>query len=112
MNTFYLEVTKCKLSNIIPTYPVSTSPFRLTKEEIDELEREIAGFLIEYRKYFKTVPPKVHILEDHVIPQLRKLGWSMGIGSEQGGEASHKLVKAVRQRFFNKSQIKTVYKEP
>ncbi|XP_063685664.1 uncharacterized protein LOC134819583 [Bolinopsis microptera] len=79
---------------------------RLTKEAIDELDKEIAGFLIEYRKYFKTVPPKIHMLEDHVIPQLRKLGWSMGIGSEQGGEASHKLVKAVRQRFFNKSSDK------
>ena len=30
----------------------------------------------------------------------------MGVGSEQGGEASHKLVKAVRQRFFNKSSDK------
>ena len=78
----------------------------MTKESINRLDFGIAGFMIEYRRYFKTVPPKVHILEDHVIPQLRTLGWSMGVGSEQGGEASHKLVKAVRQRFFNKSSDK------
>ena len=64
--------------------------------------------MIEYRRYFKTVPPKVHILEDHVIPQLRTLGWSMGVGSEQGGEASQfaRTGESRRQRFSNKSSDK------
>ena len=56
----------------------------------------------EYRRMFKTVPPKLHISEDLVISQLRKIQWSMGVVSEQGGEPSHRLVKEIRQRYFGK----------
>jgi hypothetical protein len=31
----------------------------------------------EYCRMFKSVPPKLHILEDLVISQLRKIQWSM-----------------------------------
>jgi hypothetical protein len=85
-------------------YQIIVVNFRLTNKDIDLLDKWVGGFMKEYRKMFKTVPPKLHILEDHVISQLRKIQWSMGVVSEQGGESSHRLVKEIRQRYFGKSK--------
>ena len=39
------------------------------------------------------------MLEDHIVPQLRKFRFGMGIASEQGGECAHKLMTEYRARF-------------
>ena len=51
----------------------------------------IDAFLAFYRDAFPqaTVLPKMHMLEDHVIPFLKK--WKVGLGflGEQGAESVH-----------------------
>ena len=55
------------------------------------IEKDIVSFMAFYREAFPdaTVLPKMHILEDHVIPWMRR--WHMGAGlmGEQGAESIH-----------------------
>ena len=55
------------------------------------LEKNIEAFLSHYRSSFPhaTVLPKMHILEDHVIPWLRKWHVGAGLMGEQGAESLH-----------------------
>jgi hypothetical protein len=52
----------------------------------------VKNFMAYYRKEFPhaTVLPKMHMLEEHVVPWLRK--WHVGFGllGEQGVESIHK----------------------
>jgi hypothetical protein len=54
-------------------------------------ELDIASFMAFYRKEFpgSTVLPKMHLLEDHVVPWLKR--WNIGAGliGEQGAESLH-----------------------
>lgn len=77
------KVCKALVSNIF------THAFLLT-------ENTIAAYLEFFRKNFpqESIPPKMHILEDHVIPFMKK--WKVGLGflGEQG-------VESVRTRLNN-----------
>ena len=44
-----------------------------------------------YRDYFpgKTISPKMHILENHLLPFIKNFGFGFGLLSEQGGELLH-----------------------
>ena len=44
-----------------------------------------------YRQMFpsQNVTPKLHLLEDHVVEQLRKFKVGFGLLNEQGGELIH-----------------------
>ena len=44
-----------------------------------------------YREKFptETITPKLHMLEDHVVPFLRKWESGLGLYGEQGGEGIH-----------------------
>ncbi len=52
---------------------------------------DIKLFMKDYRQKFPeaTVLPKMHLLEDHVVPWLRR--WHVGFGfmGEQGAESIH-----------------------
>ena len=54
-------------------------------------EKDIEAFMSHYRSSFPhaTVLPKMHILEDHVIPWLRKWHVGAGLMGEQGAESLH-----------------------
>ena len=54
-------------------------------------ERDIAAFMAFYRQTFPeaTVLPKMHILEDHVIPWMRRWHIGSGLMGEQGAESIH-----------------------
>ena len=55
------------------------------------IEKDITSFLAHYRASFPhaTILPKMHILEDHVIPWLRKWHVGAGLMGEQGAESLH-----------------------
>eukprot|EP00111_Clytia_hemisphaerica_P014872 TCONS_00043802-protein len=59
--------------------------------DIDQLETAIDDLLSFFRETFpdQSITPKLHLLEDHVVPFLRR--WSIGFGlyGEQGMEALH-----------------------
>lgn len=78
----------------------------ITDEKIDELgnssynfhavivylsEKKIKEFMKCYRESFPnaTVLPKMHILEEHIVPWLRKWRVGFGLMGEQGAESIH-----------------------
>lgn len=66
-------------------------------------EKKIDDFLALYRDVFPeaTITPKLHMLEDHVVPFLRK--WKVGFGflGEQGAESVHARFNTIRRNFVN-----------
>lgn len=66
-------------------------------------ETNIDTFMSLYRDSFPhaTVTPKLHMLEDHVVPFLRR--WKVGFGflGEQGAESIHARFNSLRQNFVN-----------
>ena len=47
------------------------------------------------------ISPKLHMIEDHIVPLL--LRWNVGCGflGEQGGEFIHKRINGMKQRYSN-----------
>ena len=54
-----------------------------------------------YRKHFPgaTVLPKMHILEDHVVPWLSRWNIGAGLMGEQGAESLHAHVHKLESNF-------------
>ena len=73
--------------------------FSLTLGEIGVVERGIDKFCQQYREFFPTFPPKLHILEHHVVPQLRRWKRGSGLMNEQGGESAHKSIRKIAERY-------------
>ena len=74
----------------------------------------IDTFMQYYRSKFPeaTVTPKLHMLEDHVIPFLQK--WRVGFGfhGEQGAESLHALINRIYGSVQNRvDRLKSVIKE-
>lgn len=73
--------------------------------------------MIYYRQTWPngTITPKLHILEDHVIPFLQKWPTGLGIYSEQGGEGIHPEFNALKSIFCRMpsatSRVKSMMKE-
>ena len=74
----------------------NTSSF-LDGPAIDALSQDINNYLAYFRASFpsETVPPKMHLLEDHVIPWIRQWHFGLGFHGEQGGESVHALRRDV-----------------
>ena len=47
----------------------------------------------------KSIPLKMHMLEEHVIPFIRKTRHGLGLLGEQGGEYMHAVFNNLNQRF-------------
>ena len=64
---------------------------------------DIDDFLGYYRSTFpeSTVIPKLHMLEDHVVPFIRE--WRVGLGmmGEQGAESIHARFNALERTYSN-----------
>ncbi|XP_071943891.1 uncharacterized protein [Antedon mediterranea] len=97
----HTTILATKLSKIRQSF---TPPFKLFSQvhacinhtrfiddpEIDAYEHAIKSFSVEYRKIAPgVVQPKLHMLEHHSVPFMRR--WKVGIGllAEQGGELIH-----------------------
>ena len=54
-------------------------------------ETDIEEFVCFFRTSFPdaSFPPKLHVLEEHVIPFMRKWHFPLGFFGEQGGESVH-----------------------
>ena len=64
-------------------------------------EKDIADFLAFYRKEFPraTILLKMHIMEDHVIPWLRRWHVDAGLMGEQGAESLHSAIHSMEERY-------------
>lgn len=62
-------------------------------------ELTIESYVAYFRKEFpeETVPPKMHMLECHAVPFMRR--WKVGLGfhGEQGGESVHARLNSIRR---------------
>ena len=58
-------------------------------------------FLSFYRQTFPdaTVTPKLHILEDHVVPWMRTWHWALGLHGEQGAESVHNIFNRLEHTY-------------
>ena len=46
-----------------------------------------------------TVTPKLHMLEEHVVPWIRKWGVGFGLLGEQGAESIHASFNSLKRTF-------------
>ena len=67
------------------------------------IERYIAKFLEFYRDSFPhaSVLPKMHLLEDHLVPFLKEYGVGLGFLGEQGAESIHARFNEIKKNFSN-----------
>ena len=67
------------------------------------LDKRIDVFLAFYRDSFPqaTISPKLHMMEDHVVPFLQR--WKVGFGflGEEGAESIHARFNSIRKNFSN-----------
>ena len=65
------------------------------------LELNIQEFLTFYRSNFtsSTVIPKMHLLEDHTVPWLRRWHLGAGLMGEQGAESIHAHVNKLEANY-------------
>ncbi|CAH1248771.1 Hypp8401 [Branchiostoma lanceolatum] len=65
----------------------------MDERAISELDKAIKEFMLYYRTHVPdgTVPVKMHMLEDHVVPCIRRWGFGLGFMGEQGVEHVHAL---------------------
>ena len=70
---------------------------------INELEADIITFMGFLRLEFPQihVSPKLHMLEDHLIPFIWKWGAPCGFYGEQGGESIHKTINSMKHNYSN-----------
>lgn len=56
-----------------------------------------------YRSNFPeaSVLPKMHLLEGHVIPWLRRWGVGLGVMGEQGAESIHAAINGIKPAYLN-----------
>ena len=54
-----------------------------------------------YQSQFSTatVTPKLHILEEHVVPWIKKWGMGFGLSGEQGAESIHAYFNKLRSTY-------------
>ena len=64
-------------------------------------ETNIGTFMACYRESFPaaTVLPKMHILEDHIVPWMRRWGIGAGLMGEQGAESIHAHLNRLEAQF-------------
>lgn len=79
------------------------SASELSGDDMDELERNILDFMMFLRSKFPDIriSPKLHILEDHVVPFIRRCGVGSGFYGEQGGESIHKTINSMKHNYSN-----------
>jgi len=64
-------------------------------------QKKTAAFMAFYRQTFPTatILPKMHILEDHVIPWMRRWHIGAGLMGEQGAESIHAHFNRIEMQY-------------
>ena len=71
-------------------------PFFLT-------EISLVNFMTYYRKEFPnaSVTPKMHMMENHLIPQIQKWKFAMGFLGEHGAESIHASFNSIERSYVS-----------
>ena len=67
---------------------------------LDQLQVRIDSFMTTARqevvdRQLGNITPKLHLLEEHVVPCMRRFGVGLGLLAEQGGEGIHHELNAI-----------------
>lgn len=56
-----------------------------------------------YRENFPsaTVLPKMHFMEQHLVPWLEEIGVGLGVMGEQGAESIHASINGIKKSYSN-----------
>lgn len=78
----------------------------VSDEDIDGLDVEIAHFLSLCRQHIVErnlghITPKLHLLESHTLPLLKRLRVGLGLLAEHGSESIHARFNSLENRSFN-----------
>ena len=62
---------------------------------------QVDTFLEFYRTSFPdaSITPKMHMLEDHMVPWMRHWHWSLGFHGEQGAESIHNIFNSLERTY-------------
>ena len=98
-----LEQFKLMFSKYADCHNVFNSARYLSPAEVVELEVNIIGFMAYLRCNFPeiSITPKLHMLEDHMIPFIRRWGAGCGFFGEQGGESIHSKFNNLKRNYAN-----------
>ena len=84
-----------KFHNLFTKYALCHNRFNscdyFEDDDILTLENSIADLMSYYRDNWpsESITPKLHMLEKHVVPFIKKWRYAMGLYGEQGGEGIH-----------------------
>ena len=76
----------------------------VTDDDLTTLESRIATFMATARREvvvrkLGNVTPKLHLLEDHVLPCMKRFRVGLGLLGEQGGEGIHHQLNELSATF-------------
>ena len=63
----------------------------------------IEKFMTYYRENFPdaSVLPKMHLMEDHMVPWMEKFHVGLGLKGEQGAESIHASINGIKRAYAN-----------
>ena len=84
------------MSCVSKQYSLKTSLF-----DVPFAAKNIKTFMEYYRTKFKfsTVTPKLHMLEEHVVPWIKQWGVGFGLLGEQGAESIHAYFNSLKRTY-------------
>ena len=93
-----VDAIKCRYNDLMTQYAQCSASFSVSTEVNDEdltlLDGRIQTFMSTARREVVdrrrgNVTPKLHLLEDHLLPCMRRFGVGLGLLGEKGGEGIH-----------------------
>ena len=76
------------------------------ENEVEQLQNAITNFMANCRveiveRGLGHITPKLHLLEEHTAPMIKKLGVGLGLLAEQGAESLHSSMNTLDSLFKN-----------
>ena len=104
------EQMQARYSSLMKSYAICSRAFSqctaVTEEQIKAFEAEVKTFMSLVRaeirdRLNKPITPKLHMLECHTAPCMRRFGVPLGLLGEQGGESIHARFNNLRSACDN-----------
>eukprot|EP00117_Sycon_ciliatum_P031026 scpid26618/ scgid24343/ E3 ubiquitin-protein ligase NRDP1; RING finger protein 41 len=102
------QVVSERYKSLFSQYAACRSSFshcnKCGEEELQQLELSIASFLQKCRsevveRGLGHITPKLHLLEEHTVPLMRRVHVGLGLLSEQGAEGIHAEFNLLEKRY-------------
>ncbi len=82
-------------------YKMTSHSNYIPETEHTNIQDAIDKFMAHYRKTFpdSSIPLKLHLMEDHMVPWLKEFPFGFGLMGEQGSESVHAQVNRIKRRY-------------